>query len=202
MKQIRESLIALFVMSIMCISSLTVIISCIGSADDDTPSPPAPDTLAVAIDSTEVLIDSLYAASKENIEGEWMGQYIGFDARQRTTSAIRRMVYFAPDGFYDSHVQGIANIADTIVEYKEFEHEHGTYSFDTESQMMTFQVEYDSLLDFRNDVLVLNPMKANWTERMWFSYPEEGRRDWIRTDESLTVPDDHTARVVYKMSQE
>ena len=176
--------------------------SCTGSADDDTPSPPAPDTLSVATDSTAVLIDSLFMVAKENIEGEWMGQYIGYDERQGTTSAIRRMVYFAPEGFYDSHVQGIANIADTIVEYKEFEHEHGTYVFDAESQVMTFQVEYDSLLDFRNDVLVLNPMKANWTERMWFSHMEEGRRDWIRTDESLTVPDDHTARVVYKMSQE
>ena len=135
--------------------ALPMCFSCIGSADDDTPSPPAPDTLVVATDSTEVLIDSLYAASKENIEGEWMGQYIGYDSRQGTTSAIRRMVYFAPDGFYDSHVQGIANIADTIMEYKEFEHEHGTYSFDAESQVMTFLVEYDSLLDFRNDVLVL-----------------------------------------------
>ena len=178
------------------------LVSCIGSTDDDEqPKPPV--VVTPESDSTLVLIDSSFTATAEFVLGEWMGQYVGFDARQRTVSAIRRLVYFAPDGSYDSHVQGLANMTDTTVtEYREFEHEHGTYAFDVHSQQMTYRVEYDSLLDFRNDRLVLNPAKVTWSERMWFSAQEEGRRDWIRTDENLTVPDDQAARVVYRMRRE
>ena len=116
--------------------------SCIKNSDDDEkPTPPTNDTIPT-VDSTAVVIDSTFRATKQFIEGEWMSQYLGFDPMQNAISAIRRLVFFATDGTYDSHVQGIANIEDTtVVEYKEFEHEYGTFSFNEQT-----------LAEFRNKV--------------------------------------------------
>ena len=111
--------------------------SCIKDADaEEKPKPQSTDTTPTNTDSTLVVIDSLFKASAEYIKGEWMAQYVGFDLKQMKISAIRRLVSFLPDGYYDSHVQGIVDIEDTITAYKEFEHEHGMYSFDVSRQLM------------------------------------------------------------------
>lgn len=201
------------VLLLICI--LTVAIpaftaSCIKDADDeDQPKQPTTDTIP-ATDTTLVAIDSLFKASVEYLQKEWMGQYTGFDARQQTTSAIRRMVSFLPDGSYDSHVQGIVNIEDTITTYKEFEHEHGTYAFDVDKQIMTYTIEYDSLIDFSSDVLVNNPGKLRpgvglireYSEQIWFSAEKEGKRDWVREDENLVSTDNHNANIIYIMKSQ
>ena len=186
------------------------VLSCIKNADsDEQPQPPESDTTFVVTDSTTLLIDSAFRATGEYLAGEWMAQYTGYDPLQKKTSAIRRLVFFAPDGTYDSHVQGIVDVEDTITTYKEFEHEHGTYSLDEQMQLMKYSIEYDSLLNFMTDQLEFYPGKmrpgmgiqTEYSERLWFSHEEEGRRDWIRTDKDLTVSDSLPANIIYIMKR-
>lgn len=198
---------------IVFVFSCIVPTSCIKNADDiEPPEPPITDSTPTTPDSTLVLIDSVFMASVEYMHGEWMAQYIGYDPQQSgvidsdVVSAIRRMFYFSPEGFYENHVQGIVNIEDTITIYKEFEHEYGMYAFDVERQMMTYTVEYDSLLNFDTDQLEYHAGKMmgqqtlpQYGEKIWFSYESDGKRDWIRTDGNLMSVDDHSAQLIYKM---
>lgn len=188
---------------------LYAFISCIKDADDEPLNPPVPDPVPVESDSTEVVIDSLFATSEEYMFGEWMAQYSGYDPQMNKTSDVRRLVFFSPEGFYESHVQGIADIEDTVTIYKEFEHEFGTWVFDGKERTMTYTVEYDSLLNFELDVMTFFPGKFQqgfgvlqvYREKIWFSQEQDGRRDWIRTDDNLMSVDNHSARVVYAMKQ-
>ena len=183
-------------------------ISCI--KNDDDPQPPGMEPV-VEIDTTQVVRDSAFMATREYMLGEWMSEYVGFDPMQNANSAIRRLFHFCADGSYDSHIQGINNIqADSTVIYKEFEHEHGTFAFDAEKQLMTYTVEYDSLLNFFTDQLEFNAGKVQqgisplkqYEETIYFSREQEGKRDWIRVDENLWAPDDHSARLVYIMKNQ
>ena len=197
----------IFILGFSCILAA----SCIKDADDENqPKPPSIDTIPTKTDSTLVVIDSVFKASAEYIQGEWMAQYAGFDLKQMKTSAIRRLVSFSPDGYYDSHVQGIVDIEDTITTYKEFEHEHGRYSFDVSRQVMRYTIEYDSLLNFGSDQLEYSPGKMRpgvglikeYDEEIWFSKEKEGKRDWIRRDENLVSTDNHSANIIYIMKNQ
>ena len=190
--------------------------SCIKDSDDnDLPTPPNNGGIPLTTDSTTIVTDSAFMASKDYMTGEWMAQYIGYDPQQSMSSgsdvvsAIRRLVFFSPNGFYESHVQGIVNMKDTIALYKEFEHEYGTYSFDEKRQMMTYTVEYDSLLNFGTDKMEYHNGKVKgpvtiplYVERMWFSVEKDGLRDWIREDDNLMSVKEHTARLIYSMKRQ
>lgn len=210
------SLAVFFTNMLLCLFLSMNTASCIKDADDEErPTPPEDDETPVLIDSATVLIDSAFMASKEYMAGEWMAQYVGYDPQQSmasgsdVVSAIRRLVYFSPDGFYESHVQGIVNIEDTVTLYKEFEHEFGTYSFDAERQMMTYTVEYDSLLNFGTDVMEYHNGKVRgavtipqYGERIWFSVEKDGLRDWIREDDNLMSAEENSARLIYSMKRQ
>ena len=188
--------------------------SCIkDSNDEERPTPP--DETPVATDSTAVQIDSAFVATTEFLYGEWMAQYVGYDPQQSmasgsdVVSSIRRLVLFSPEGFYESHVQGIVNTEDTITLYKEFEHEYGTFAFDEERQMMTYTVEYDSLLNFNTDQMEYHDGKVKgpvtipqYGERIWFSVENDGLRDWIREDDNLMSVEEHMARLIYSMKRQ
>lgn len=188
--------------------------SCIkDSNDEERPTPP--DETPVATDSTAVQIDSAFVATTEFLYGEWMAQYVGYDPQQSmasgsdVVSSIRRLVLFSPEGFYESHVQGIVNTEDTITLYKEFEHEYGTFAFDEERQMMTYTVEYDSLLNFNTDKMEYHDGKVKgpvtipqYGERILFSVENEGLRDWIREDDNLMSVEEHMARLIYSMKRQ
>ena len=188
--------------------------SCIKDADDNE-QPTPPDETTVVTDSTTMQIDSAFVATMEYMYGEWMAQYAGYDPQQSmasgsdVVSSIRRLVFFSPDGFYESHVQGIVNTEDTITLYKEFEHEYGIYAFDEERQMMTYTVEYDSLLNFGTDKMEYHNGKVKgpatipqYGERIWFSDEKEGLREWIREDDNLMSVEEHTARLIYSMKRQ
>lgn len=202
----RQLLPCVFVVAFSCIMAT----SCIKDADNEGQSkPPATDTIPDT-DSTLVVVDSVFKASAKYMQGEWMAQYVGFDLRQMKTSAIRRLVFFSPDGDYDSHVQGIVDIEDTITTYKEFEHEHGMYSFDESRQLMKYTIEYDSLLNFLSDQLEYSPGKIypgvglvrEYDEEIWFSKEKDGKRDWVRKDDNLVSTDDHSANIIYIMKNQ
>lgn len=184
-----------------------VVTSCIPRDEDDFPLPPAPDPLPAVSDTAQIDIDSIFTPTTEYMHGEWMAQYEGFDLKQMRTSSIRRLMFFSPDGFYDSHVQGIVNIEDTITSYKEFEHEHGTYSYDSAKRILSYKIEYDSLLNFATDRLEYSPGKIvmgtglvkEYDEMIWFSKEKEGNRDWIRKDDNLVTEDNHSINVIYVM---
>lgn len=188
--------------------------SCIKDTDDEEQPTPPEDT-PVVTDTTVVQVDSTFIASAEYMVGEWMAQYTGFDPQQSmasgsdVVSAIRRLVYFSPNGLYESHVQGIVNTEDAITLYKEFEHEYGTFAFDEKRQMMTYTVEYDSLLNFNTDQMEYHNGKVKglitipqYGERIWFSGEKDGLRDWIREDDNLMSVEEHTARLIYSMKRE
>ncbi len=204
----------LFTNILLCLFLSINTVSCIKNADDEE-IPTPPDNTPIATDSTVVQIDSAFVAKAEYMLGEWMAQYVGYDPMQSMSSgsdvvsAIRRLVYFSPDGFYESHVQGIVNIEDTIALYKEFEHEYGTYSFDEEQQMINYTVEYDSLINFYTDQMEYHNGKVKglvtlpqYGERIWFSDENDGMRDWIREDENLMSVEKHTTRLIYSMKRQ
>lgn len=184
--------------------------SCIKNALDEETSPPeiiVPDS----IDSTIVTIDSTFFATTSFMLKTWMGEYVGYDLMQGKMSAIRRQILFSPEGFYDNHVQG-ANFTeeDSIIEYKEFEHEHGIFTFDSVRQVMTYTVEYDSLLNFATDQMIFYPGKMiqgtglvqTYEENVHFSLIREGRRDWIRKDDNLVSLEDHSNQLIYIMKSQ
>ena len=208
------SLAAFFTNVLLCLFLSMNTASCIKDADDEEQPTPPEDT-PVATDSTAVQIDSAFVAKAAYMVGEWMAQYAGYDPQQSmasssdVVSSIRRLVFFSPDGFYESHVQGIVNTEDTITLYKEFEHEYGTFAFDEERQMMTYTVEYDSLLNFNTDQMEYHNGKVKgpvtipqYGERIWFSVEKEGLRDWIREDDNLMSVKEHTARLIYSMKRQ
>lgn len=205
MYRIVSTVANLFIYAFCCIHAT----SCIKDATDDELTPPS-DTIPSTTDTKSVIIDSLFMADVSYVEGEWMAQYSGFDLMQMKTSSIRRLVLFSPDGFYDSHVQGIVDVEDTITSYKEFEHEHGTYSFDVSSQLMRYTVEYDSLINFGSDQLEYSPGKMRpgigivkeYDERFWFSQEKNGKRDWVRKDENLVSTEDHSVSIIYVMKSQ
>lgn len=183
--------------------------SCIKNGDDE-PLPPNPEPV-IETDTTIVYRDTTFMATVTYLQGEWMSEYMGFDPMQNTNTAIRRLLVFRIDGSYDSHIQGINDIqVEDEVAYREFEHEHGTYTFDADIQQMTYTVEYDSLLNFFTDKLEHNEGKVQqgggiqkeYKEDIYFSREKEGKRDWIRVDDNLRAPDDHSARLVYIMKNQ
>lgn len=196
---------------ILIVIMLSYTASCIKDSDEtELPIPSGNDSVLTNTDSTQVVIDSVFKASSEYMYGEWMAQYTGVDLKQMKICAIRRIVLITPEGVYDSHVQGIADIADTITAYKEFEHEHGTCSFDVARQIMKYTIEYDSLINFENDLLEFCPGKMlpevglvkEYDEEIWFSKEKEGKRDWIRKDENLVSTDNHSANIIYFMKNQ
>lgn len=194
---------------LLCVLFSSLTESCIKDADDEEPGHPSKeDTVIINVDSTQVVADSTFKATLSYLTKEWMSEYVGYDPMQNANSAIRRLVYFSPDGTYDSHVQGVNGLQqDSLVSYKEFEHEHGLYSFDMDKQIMTYQVEYDSLLNFFTDKLEYNAGKViqgvgvqtEYIEAIRFSFEKDGKRDWIRIDDNLRSIDDHSAKLIYIM---
>ena len=186
--------------------------SCIKDADDDpAPQPPQPEP-AVVTDTTTVVADSAFLATRQYLIGTWQSEYLGFDTLQsasfdkKVVSRIRRFVYFAEDGTYDSHVQGIVDI-DTTTNFMELEHEHGTFDFNEARQLMTYRVEYDSVVNFKSEQLQFFPGKMiqgkgvfqQYDERLLFSVEKDGQREWIRLDDNLRALDNHEAQLVYTM---
>lgn len=178
--------------------------SCIKDADSET----AP-SQASTEENGSIRVDSTFVALEARFIGEWYGEYQGYDPKQEKVSAIRRMVRFLPDGTYESHVQGILDKTEDIEDYKEFEHERGTFSFDEGKQMMVYTVEYDSLLNFETEKMEHHAGKLRmdielpqYGERVYFSKEKEGKRDWVRTDDNLFVEENHDIQLIYVMKNQ
>ena len=186
--------------------------SCIKNDDDEeSPKPPQPDT-TVVLDTTTVVADSTFQATRQYLIGTWQSEYMGFDTLQsasfdkKVVSRIRRFVCFSDDGSYDSHVQGIVDI-DTTTNFMELEHEHGSFNFNEATQLMTYRVEYDSVVNFLTEQLQFFPGKMRqgkgvfqqYEEAILFSMEKDGQREWIRLDDNLRALDNHNAQLVYTM---
>lgn len=204
-----------FLCVLLAIFVVFIISSCIKDADEEQQKPPSETLSELSGDSIFVDIDSAFQASLHFLSGEWTTEYEGYDPQQSASSGkdvvsrIRRAVIFSDDGHYESHVQGIANVSDTITEFKEFEHEYGTYVFDVVRQSVRYVVEYDSLINFQDGNLTYHEGKVRgkvelkeYDEKMWFSKEQEGKRDWIRIDENLMSTANHDARLIYVMKNQ
>lgn len=211
MEKIRNlTACSLVINIVICILISANIVSCIKDAEETEPIIPIPSD-TVSLDSSLIVADSCFIASASFLEGEWMAEYVGYDIMQGVNSAIRRVMRFYADGSYDSHVQGINGYdPENMVDFKEFEHEHGLYIFNEEQQLMSYYVEYDSLLNFQTDLLEFHNGKVmpggrtvtEYNEFIVFSFEKEGRRDWIRVDENLMSIDNYSVRLVYIMKNQ
>ncbi len=205
----RTGLHTLF-FAIVALTAVSIVTSCIPRADDeDTPEPPE-----VVVDSTSVNIDSTFVSQLSDIVGEWRAEYLGFDAnpQQMHPCSIRRSVIISPDGTYDSRVMGMMIVeSDSVAEmteYTNFEHELGTYEFDAATQTITFHWEKDSLVNFRNSMLEPSVAKLRfgqpyfeaYTERVWFTPAQGGKRGWIRIDENLVSATDSVSLLPYRLN--
>ena len=200
---------------VIVMSLLLAVSSCIKDEQDEEQFVPPIDEPPVSADSATIAIDSTFQISMQDLYGEWQTEYDGFDPQQSfyqgkdVVSRIRKDFKFTDDGFYESHVQGIANIADTtITEFIEFEHEYGRFSYDEQRQVMKYFVEYDSLINFRTDSLEFHAGKvrgqnelSEYDERIWFSVEQEGKRGWIRIDDNLLPVDNHATSLYYIMKK-
>ena len=185
--------------------------SCIGDEDSDEHSAKDDSTTSqTTTDDTEIVVDSSFYAPNEYLTGEWIGEYVGYDAMQDTVSTIRRQVNFSDDGYYSSVVQGIIGYAeDEDAQFNCFEREQGHYTYDASSRTITYKVEYDSLINFRTNQMEYNPGKvihgvgvlSEYSERVFFSPLRSEKRQWVRTDEQLKRNDNHSVPFIYLMNR-
>ena len=150
---------------------------------------------------TEYAIDANYIPSLSEILGTWSGEYEGWDKNQKTTTKIKRELNLYSNGTYHNYLQGTIG---SRTEYVDFERETGTFNYDKQSQLITYTVQTDSLLDFRTHEMMGFTKKggygydvSSYTEKVQFSYPINNLRRWIMQDDNIVIETDKTKPVVY-----
>ena len=141
------------------------------------------------------VIDETFIPSLTDILGVWNGEYEGWDVLQQATTKIKRELTLYPNGTYTNNLQGAMG---TRTEYVDFEREAGTYSYDSQTQMVTYTALTDSLIDFRTHQLTSSTKDA-YQEKAQFSYVIDGQRLWYLQDKNLVSADDEGTPVTYYM---
>jgi len=188
-----------------------MIASCIGSVNEpNLPDMPDDDSVVIELDTADLAIDSTFRPSASYLQaGWWLAEYSGFDPLQNHDFIIRRQVLLNADSTYVNLVQGIPmEEASEKMTYMNFEHEEGTYSFDSVNRRITFFVRYDSLVNFATKQLEHHDYKmqgttrkARYSERVWLTEERGGRRQWVRQDENLRDATDPEKPLTYHMNQ-
>ena len=106
------------------------------------------------------------------------------------------MLTLSPNGNYENVIEGIL-VESGKDKYTKFEHEKGTYSYNSSTKVITYTVSVDSLLDYgkqKMDVYegkkFLDHTDAQYTEKASFSQKKDNQRSWITRDtylQSLTT---------------
>lgn len=143
------------------------------------------------------VIDETFIPSLTDILGVWYGEYEGWDVLQQVTTKIKRELALYPDGTYTNNLQGAMG---TRTEFVDFEREAGTYSYDSQTQMVTYTPLTDSLINFRTHQLT-SSTKDTYQEKAQFSYIIDGQRLWYLQDNNLVSADDKTTPVTYYLTR-
>lgn len=199
-------------MKILLSASLAVVcslfIAC-GSGDDDDDSgktevgtPETPTTTDLSIEET---IDQSYSATLSEIQKSWAGQYEGWDDVQERNTKIKRLLTLNSNNTYVNVIQGVI-IDSGKSDFVDFEHERGRYSYNARTNTITYTVESDSVLDYRNQKMdgysgkkYYNHTEGNYTEKVQFSTLTNGTRKWITRDTYLQSLTDKSINIAFAM---
>ena len=91
-------------------------------------------------------------------------------------------------------------------DYVDFEHERGSYSYNTRTNTITYTVSSDSVLDYRNQKMdgykgkkYYDRTEGNYTEKVQFSTINNGNRKWITRDTYLQSLTDKSIKIAFAM---
>ena len=143
------------------------------------------------------VIDEAFTPTLTELLGVWNGEYEGWDVLQQVTTKIKRELTLYPNGTYTNNLQGAMG---TRTEFVDFEREAGTYSYDSQTQMVTYTALTDSLINFRTHQLTSSTKDA-YQEKAQFSFVIDGQRRWYLQDDDLVSADDKTTPVTYYLTR-
>ena len=148
-------------------------------------------------------IDDNYTVSISDIQQIWVSEYEGWDEYQQKNTKIKRLLVLKPNKTYSNVIQGILVEKD---KYTDFEHEQGTYSYNSTSKTITYTVTYDSILNYRdqsfdkyNGKKFYSHTDGNYTEKVSFLKERNGQRSWISHDTYLQSLTDKTINIAFAM---
>ena len=165
------------------------------------------DPVTPILTSTEMEshIDDSYTASFSDIQQTWVSEYAGWDENQQKNTKIKRLLVLKPNKTYSNVIQGIL-VESGKDKYTDFEHEQGTYSYNSNSKTITYTVTYDSILNYRdqsfdkyNGKKFYSHTDGNYTEKVSFSKERNGQRSWISHDTYLQSLTDKTINIAFAM---
>lgn len=154
----------------------------------------------------ESTIDASYSASLSEIHQSWAGEYEGWDSNQKKNTKIRRLLVLEPNNQYVNIIQGVL-IESGKSDYVDFEHERGSYSYNTRTNTITYTVSSDSVLDYSKQKMdgyrgkkYYDRTEGNYTEKVQFSTIKDGKRKWITRDMYLQSLTDKSINIAFAMS--
>lgn len=154
----------------------------------------------------ESTIDASYSASLSEIQQSWAGEYEGWDSNQKKNTKIRRLLILEPNNQYVNIIQGVL-IESGKSDYVDFEHERGSYSYNTRTNTITYTVSSDSVLDYSKQKMdgyrgkkYYDRTEGNYTEKVQFSTIKDGKRKWITRDTYLQSLTDKSINIAFAMS--
>lgn len=154
----------------------------------------------------ESTIDASYSASLSEIQQSWAGEYEGWDSNQKKNTKIRRLLVLEPNNQYVNIIQGVL-IESGKLDYVDFEHERGSYSYNTRTNTITYTVSSDSVLDYSKQKMdgyrgkkYYDRTEGNYTEKVQFSTIKDGKRKWITRDTYLQSLTDKSINIAFAMS--
>lgn len=154
----------------------------------------------------ESTIDASYSASLSEIQQSWAGEYEGWDSNQKKNTKIRRLLILEPNNQYVNIIQGVL-IESGKTDYVDFEHERGSYSYNTRTNTITYTVASDSVLDYSKQKMdgytgkkYYDRTEGNYTEKVQFSTIQNGKRKWITRDTYLQSLTDKSINIAFAMS--
>ena len=154
----------------------------------------------------ESTIDASYSASLSEIQQSWAGEYEGWDSNQKKNTKIRRLLVLEPNNQYVNIIQGVL-IESGKSDYVDFEHERGSYSYNTRTNTITYTVSSDSVIDYSKQKMdgyrgkkYYDRTEGNYTEKVQFSTIKDGKRKWITRDTYLQSLTDKSINIAFAMS--
>lgn len=154
-------------------------------------------------------IDQSFIPSLEFLQKSWSGEYDGFEPNSRMILSVKRSLVLNPDLTYSNLVKGqIKNESEEVL----LKFETGTYQYDSGTQLVSYSIETDSILDI-NDFLqgndssyLVNHYKLDDTvklsnEKAQFTVAaNDANRQWVLFDPQLMSPIDTRQKAVYVMT--
>lgn len=156
-------------------------------------------------------IDSNFIPEVEYMQKKWCGNYDGVEPNSRKILSINRTLTLNVDSTYNNIVTGQIKNESEILLLKQ---EKGKYQYDQETQLVTYTVGFDSILDinrYLHDHEVIyesNNYQENGEERLisekaqFTPSLEDSSRKWVLFDQQLASPIDPRQPAVYVMTGE